>query len=173
MEPQSPRPVPPPEVNGVYRCTGEAETAALAAALAPLLRPGDILALRGDLGAGKTAFARALLNALPHPDGTRGPEEVPSPSFTLVQTYERAAGPVWHIDLYRLERPEDCWELGLEEAFAEAISLIEWPERLGPLLPEHALSVRMEIAEDSRHVRLEGPDPWPARLAEAGLTAAR
>ena len=146
---------------------------ALARALAPQLRPGDVLALEGDLGAGKTAFARALINALPHPDGSYAEEEVPSPTFTLVQTYDRRPGEIWHVDLYRIERPGDALELGLEEAFTEAVCLIEWPERLGPLLPAKALSVRITLRGDERHVRLCGPDPWPERLAGAGLRASQ
>ncbi len=170
--------LPESRPDGLYRVTSEAETRALARALAPLLRPGDVLALEGDLGAGKTAFARALINALPHPDGSYVEEEVPSPTFTLVQTYNRQTynrrpAEVWHVDLYRIERPEDALELGLEEAFSEAICLIEWPERLGPLLPAKALSVRIMLRGDERHVRLSGPDPWPERLAGAGLRASQ
>lgn len=141
----------------------EAATKRLAKALAPLLRPGDVLALGGDLGAGKTSFARALINALPGPE-----EEVPSPTFTLVQLYERGPLEVWHVDLYRLEDPEDALELGLEEAFAEAVTLIEWPERLGPLLPARALKIALTrgAREEERLARLSGPGAWGPRLAE-------
>lgn len=141
----------------------EAATKRLAKALAPLLRPGDVLALGGDLGAGKTSFARALINALPGPE-----EEVPSPTFTLVQLYERGPLEVWHVDLYRLEDPEDALELGLEEAFAEAVTLIEWPERLGPLLPARALKIALMRGahEEERLARLSGPGAWGPRLAE-------
>lgn len=103
-----------------YDLPDEAATAALAQLLAPLLRQGDVLALQGDLGAGKTTFARALINALEGPV-----EEVPSPTFTLVQTYQRGELEIWHFDLYRLEDPEEAWELGIEEAFSEGVSLIE------------------------------------------------
>lgn len=118
-----------------------AATDACARSLQPHLRPGDVIALSGDLGAGKTAFARALIQ------GFLGPEAaVPSPTFTLVQTYETAAGPLWHCDLYRLEDPDEIWELGLDEAFQSAITLIEWPERMGNHLPEKAL--RLAFAYD-------------------------
>src|SRR5579871_3208575 len=105
-------------------------TARLAAGVAPLARIGDVVALHGALGSGKTSFARAFVAAR-----AGRVIEVPSPTFTLVQTYDLPNGPVWHFDLYRLERPDDAIELGIDEAFADAISLIEWPERLGALLP--------------------------------------
>src|ERR1043165_7946856 len=108
----------------------ERATASLAARLAALARPGDVIALNGELGAGKTSFARAFIRA-------RGADEdVPSPTFTLAQAYELPDATVWHFDCYRLRDPEEAWELGIEDAFREGISLIEWPERLGTLLPE-------------------------------------
>src|SRR4051812_29949378 len=101
----------------------EAATAALAGRLAPLAARGDVVALTGALGAGKTSFARGFIAAR-----AGRPIEVPSPTFTLVQTYDLPSGPIWHFDLYRLERPDDAIELGIDEAFADGISLIEWPE---------------------------------------------
>ncbi|MGO1119055.1 tRNA (adenosine(37)-N6)-threonylcarbamoyltransferase complex ATPase subunit type 1 TsaE [Rhodovibrionaceae bacterium A322] len=144
----------------------EDATRQLARHLAPLLRAGDVLALDGDLGAGKTAFSRALINALPGPA-----EEVPSPTFTLVQTYERADLEVWHVDLYRLEEPEEAIELGLEEAFSDALCLVEWPERLGPYLPPTALSLVLThgsqdspATQQARTARLSGGSNWTLRL---------
>lgn len=155
----------------------EAATAALARRLAPLLAAGDVLALAGDLGAGKTSFARALINALPGGPGSAGSEseEVPSPTFTLEQVYERAPAPVWHVDLYRLARPEDAEELGLEEAFAEAIVLIEWPERLAGRLPPDRLEIRLSygVGEDARRAALTGRGAWGPRLAAAGIAGAK
>jgi tRNA threonylcarbamoyladenosine biosynthesis protein TsaE len=145
-----------------------AATDRLGRALARLLRPGDLVALYGDLGAGKTALARALIRALPGPEGA-ATEEVPSPTFTLVQIYERDPAPVWHFDLYRLERAEEVHELGLSEALAEGIALVEWPERLGALLPAAALSVTLSFdgaANGGRRARLAGGGDWPQRLAE-------
>ena len=139
-----------------------AATERLAREIARLARTGDVLALAGPLGVGKTAFVRAFIRAL------GGEEEVPSPTFTLVQLYELGALRLYHFDLYRLERPEEAYELGIEEAFAEGVSLIEWPERLGPLLPPERLDVTLAFAEesDSRRVRLTGHGRWAKRLAE-------
>ena len=164
--------LPQPDRNGVYALASEADTKALARRLAAAARMGDVIALFGDLGAGKTLFARAFINALPGPQGHPVEEEVPSPTFTLVQTYERQPCEVWHFDLYRLEDPEEAWELGLEEAFAEALSLIEWPERLGRILPRSALRVRLSQEGDERRVRFEGDESWRRRLEAIGLRTA-
>lgn len=141
----------------------EAATAALAAKLAPLARRGDVIALQGDLGCGKTAFARAFVNALPG-----APEEVPSPTFTLVQIYPRGDREVWHFDLYRLEDPEEAQELGLEEAMAEGITLIEWPERLGGGLPRGALVLQFSYGATAtaRRIEVRGGPAWDSRLKE-------
>jgi tRNA threonylcarbamoyladenosine biosynthesis protein TsaE len=143
-----------------FELADEAATQALAGRLAPLLRRGDVIALLGDLGAGKSSFVRALLRALGH----RG--EVPSPTFTLVQHYDLALGPVWHFDLYRLAAPEEALELGIEEAFAEALTLIEWPEILGALLPGDRLDIRFAFAdrETARRVELTGHGDWRQRI---------
>ncbi len=142
-----------------------AATAALAGAVAALARPGDVIALAGELGTGKTSFARAFIRA------RGGTDEVPSPTFTLVQEYALPSGVVCHFDLYRLERPADAYELGIEEAFAGAISLVEWPDRLGPLLPPDRLDVRLSFAEraDSRRAELRAGRSWGDRLARARL----
>jgi len=122
-----------------YTTHGEQETAEIAARLAPGLKPGDILCLRGDLGAGKTVFARALVRALAGDPAL----EVPSPTFTLVQTYDTKQGPLWHFDLYRIEEEEEIYELGWEEALAGAITLVEWPERLDSLTPRNRLEIEI------------------------------
>jgi len=139
----------------------ERATAALAADLARLARRGDVLGLSGELGSGKTSFARAFIGA------RLGPNEVPSPTFTLVEIYQSLTGPaLWHFDLYRLERPEDAYELGIEEAFADGIALIEWPERLGPLLPRGQLRVTLALGEGAseRRALIEAPPSWAARI---------
>jgi len=137
-----------------------AATAALAARLAPLAAIGDVLALRGELGTGKTSFARAFIAAR-----AGRALEVPSPTFTLVQTYDLPDGAIWHFDLYRLERPDDAVELGIEEAFALGISLIEWPERLGDLLPRERLDLSLAYATVGRRAVLAAGDGWHDRLA--------
>lgn len=141
---------------------------AFAAALAPYARRGDVVALRGPLGAGKTVFARGFILARARAVGMADDEigEVPSPTFTLVQTYDLPDTPIWHFDLFRLERPEDALELGIEDAFALAISLIEWPERLGSLLPSNRLDLEIVFngESDTRQLRLSGGEGWISRL---------
>ncbi|NRB03505.1 MAG: tRNA (adenosine(37)-N6)-threonylcarbamoyltransferase complex ATPase subunit type 1 TsaE [Rhodobacteraceae bacterium] len=121
----------------------EAVTAALGQCIAPILKPGDTILLEGPVGAGKTHFARSLIQSI-----LVEQEDVPSPSFTLVQTYETTKGPLWHCDLYRLGR-SDVDDLGLDEAFETAICLIEWPDRLEELTPDHALRVRFDTSDAS------------------------
>lgn len=143
----------------------EAATAALAAALAPLLKAGDALLLDGPLGAGKTSFARALIRALAGPD-----TEVPSPSFNLVLTYETPAGPLWHFDLYRVADPRELDELGLDEAMSDGIALVEWPDRLGTSAPSSALTLRLTADPTSptaRRADLLGDDGWSQRLSRS------
>jgi tRNA threonylcarbamoyladenosine biosynthesis protein TsaE len=127
-------------------------TERLAARVAAVLRPGDAILLSGPLGAGKTAFARALLRA-----ATGDPAlDVPSPSFTLLQSYDTRLGPVHHYDLWRLDGPEALAELGWDDA-RDDIVLVEWPDRLGFCTPAEALCLTFELAEgDARNVRVEG-----------------
>jgi len=146
----------------------EAATGRLGAALARLLRVGDVVALSGELGAGKTALARAVLRTLlGDPDA-----EVPSPTFTLVQTYEPSdptRPPVWHCDLYRLEDPDEVEALALDEALTEAALLVEWPDRLGPALPADHLAVTLSFdvaaAPAARRATLTGQGDWAGRMA--------
>jgi tRNA threonylcarbamoyl adenosine modification protein YjeE len=160
---------------------GEGELAALAEALAPRLRPGDFIALHGELGAGKTTFARALIRALlANPD-----EEVPSPTFALVQPYESARFFILHFDFYRLRDPAEAAELGLDDALAQGIAIAEWPERLGEHLPPDRLDIRLGDGDslDKRHITLAGQGSWAPRLdrfaaaerfiAESGWPGAR
>jgi tRNA threonylcarbamoyladenosine biosynthesis protein TsaE len=144
----------------------EADTAALGAALALCVRSGDIIALEGPLGSGKTVFARGFIRALCGENTV-----VPSPTFTLVQIYDAPEFPVWHCDLYRLGDEDDALEIGLEEAFADAVTLIEWPDRLGRWLPNRRLSVAFagEDRDESRRIVLDGDSSWRERIE--GLTA--
>lgn len=143
----------------------EARTASLARALAPDLGPGDVLALSGSIGAGKSAFARALIRARLNAVGLD--EDIPSPTFTLVQTYQADDLEIWHSDLYRLTHPDEAAELGLDEAFTTALCLIEWPDRLGRDLPASALHLTFSdgATDESRRVVLTSQSAhWANRL---------
>jgi tRNA threonylcarbamoyladenosine biosynthesis protein TsaE len=129
----------------------EAATAALGARLAALARPGDCILLEGPIGAGKSHLARSFIRAR-----LGRMEEVPSPTFTLVQVYETGPVEIWHADLYRLTHPDEVWELGLDDAFDRAIVLVEWPDRLGGHLPSQALHLRLETVGDGRMAILSG-----------------
>ncbi|ARC87182.1 tRNA (adenosine(37)-N6)-threonylcarbamoyltransferase complex ATPase subunit type 1 TsaE [Rhodovulum sp. MB263] len=145
----------------------EAMTRALADRLADRLGPGDTLLLDGPIGAGKTAFARALIQAAQARAG-RDPEDVPSPTFTLVQTYEAGEFEIWHADLYRLGHPQEVMELGLDEAFDTALCLIEWPDRLGDLAPPGALRLALAPGgtETLRHASFTAAGSvWADRLS--------
>lgn len=136
----------------------EAATAALGERLGAVARAGDVVALVGDLGAGKSTLARGLIRS------HLGPEtEAPSPTFTLVQTYPGPRFDIWHFDLYRLEDPGEARELGMEEA-VDGLSLIEWPERLGRYLPTVRLEVRLSLEGQGRIARLVDLDDWSTRL---------
>ena len=138
-------------------CFSDAEqTSIYAARLAQHLRSGDVILLSGDVGAGKTHFARSLIQSL-----LAEPEDIPSPTFTLVQTYETAETEIWHADLYRLTSVQEVEELGLIDAFATAICLVEWPDRLGALTPPSALSLGFKPGQspDARSVLATWQDP--------------
>lgn len=133
------------------------ETAALGAVIARLARPGDVIALSGPLGVGKTVFARGFISALGH-EG-----DVPSPSFALVQPYEDLELPVWHVDLYRIEGPDELDELGLDAA-THAVLLVEWPERAGPDAWPDALRLSLDVArDDDRILTAKVPPSWGDR----------
>lgn len=127
----------------------ENETAQLAADLAPSLQKGDVVLLHGTLGTGKTVFARSLIRTLTDSADL----EVPSPTFTLVQTYNADPAPIYHFDLYRLESPDEIFELGWEEALAEGIVIVEWPERLGPYKPRAPLDISISAVENNDNAR--------------------
>jgi len=146
------------------RLNSPEDTAKHARQLARQLRPGDVVLLSGDVGAGKTHFARALIGEL-----LEYPEEIPSPTFTLVQTYESQSSAIWHADLYRLTSTYEIEELGLIEAFHDAICLVEWPDRLGPLAPAEALHLNLASGDDDDRRELTArwtqPD-WASKLSE-------
>ena len=140
----------------------EAATAALAQRMAPCLGPGDVVALSGGLGAGKTSFARALIRALSAVEEAE--REVPSPTFTLVQSYETPAGRIHHFDLYRIQSSDELIEIGWDEALADGIVLVEWPDRAGGLLPAARLDITLEFGAtaDTRRALLCPGAGWMA-----------
>ncbi len=140
---------------------GPLETEELASALKENLQNGDIILLKGEIGAGKSLFARSLIQS-----AMDQVEEVPSPTFTIVQTYETKLGSIWHADLYRLTDQSEIFELGLIDAFVSEIVIVEWPERLGHLEPQDALTVEIIILEnDKREVIFSSNSSmWKVRL---------
>ena len=146
------------ETTGDFCLDDEAATSALGAALAGALRVGVAICLTGPLGAGKSTLARALIRALTTPT-----EDVPSPTFTLVQFYEGASISVAHFDLYRLTSADEAYEIGLDEALEDGAALIEWPERLEGRLPPDRLDIEITIEGDGRRARLTPSGAWEGR----------
>lgn len=153
-----------------FLVTSLAQTETLAGSLAQLLRSGDCVALHGDLGAGKTAFVRALIHAL-----SEEQPDVTSPTFTLMQSYpvqmQGRAQTCWHADLYRLEHSAEVLELGLDERREEGVLLVEWPEIARDLLPANTLHIRISPGEqEDREIELHGEASWQLRLAQLSAT---
>jgi len=137
---------------------GPEETETFGRRLASLLQAGDVVALFGDLGAGKTTLARGLLAGLGH-DG-----EVASPTFPIVIPYDSLRVPVWHVDLYRIEDPAEIEELALDEALQDGALIVEWPERMGSALWPHSLRLALRReGEGARTLTAEVPAAWEAR----------
>ena len=136
-----------------------AATDAAGRALAPYIRAGDVIALSGDLGAGKTSFARGILA------GFGLTEEAPSPSFALVIPYAPpdVRLPIWHVDLYRLDDADEVEQLGLDDALIDSVLIIEWPERMGARLWPNALRLRFEAIDGGRRLTVAAPPSWEAR----------
>lgn len=152
------------DLKGVMKLAGD---------LSVILRTGDVVALSGDLGSGKSHLTRALIRAAAHDQAF----EVPSPTFTLLQPYDallKDGGAIWHYDLYRLEQPEDITELGFEQGLSLAASLIEWPEKMGSFLPENSLVITIKAGktlgqgETSRTYGFFGDEVWQERLSQLG-----
>ena len=137
-------------------------TVSLAECLADLVGPGACVLLSGPIGAGKSHFARAFIR---HRLGYRG--DIPSPTFTLVQSYESTSEEIWHADLYRLTHPDEALELGLDQTFGRAICLIEWPERLGEHAPRDAIRLDFSPVGAGRQVVVHGVDSAIARALKA------
>jgi len=145
------------------RLDDEAATARLGRAIAVALRPGEAVCLSGPLGAGKSTLARALVRTLTRPD-----EDVPSPTFTLVQFYEGPRLNVAHFDLYRLVDPDEAYEIGLDEALEDGAAIIEWPERLANRLPADRLDIEIALEGEGRAARLTPHGAWEGRKLELG-----
>jgi len=144
-----------------FLLANEAATARLGAAVAAALRPGEAVCLSGPLGAGKSVLARALVRALTRPD-----EDVPSPTFTLVQFYEGPRLALAHFDLYRLTSADEAFEIGLDEALEDGAAVIEWPERLEGRLPPHRLDIEIAVEGAARRARVSPAGAWEGRELE-------
>ena len=138
-------------------------TSSLGAAMAAVLAPGDTVLLTGDVGAGKTHLARSIIQARLRAAGLQI-EDVPSPTFTLVQVYEDGTGEIWHTDLYRVSNPDELIELGLDEAFETAIVLVEWPDRLQGYPVDNSVDVFLEASGDGRRASIKADSSFLSRL---------
>lgn len=127
----------------------EQETLDIASQFAKTLKIGDIIALHGTLGVGKTAFTRGIIQSL------TSAKEVPSPTFTLLQTYETPYFDIYHFDMYRLKTPDEAYEIGIEDAFAEGVSFIEWPEKIGSILPKKHIDILFEVKDNIRYITIK------------------
>jgi tRNA threonylcarbamoyladenosine biosynthesis protein TsaE len=144
--------------TGDFRLNTEADTARFGAAVADALRKGEAVCLTGPLGAGKSVLARGLIRKLAPNEG-----DAPSPTYTLVQFYRGERLSVAHFDLFRLERADEAFELGLDEALADGAAVIEWAEKLGRHLPRHRLDIEIEIDGDRRRAHLRPHGVWEDR----------
>ena len=149
----------------IFISENEQQTAEISAALSEISQIGDIWALRGTLGMGKSVFARAFIQHL------TAAEEVPSPTFTLVQMYSAPHFEIYHYDLYRLEKPSDIFELGVEEAFYDGVCLIEWPEKMETLAPRNMWNVLIEADDKGRKITVSSDDENKIQRLEKWLKA--
>lgn len=150
-------------MNKVFKSHSENDTAVIAEKFATIAKAGDIFALRGTLGAGKSVFARAFIKKL------TAVKDAPSPTFTLVQMYPTMAFDIYHYDLYRLESPAELFELNVDEAFYAGVCLVEWPEKMGPLTPRNVWWVDFAVNGDERTITVSSDDEEKLqRLAHVG-----
>lgn len=144
-----------------FELPAEPDLRGFGARLGAYLRAGDTLCLTGELGAGKTTFSRGLIQSLCGAD-----IEVPSPTYTLLQTYDAPNFEIWHFDLYRLKTPSEVWELGMEDAIYDGVTLIEWPEQMGDLIPDGTLNIHITFLGEGRQATLTLTPQWQERLDE-------
>jgi tRNA threonylcarbamoyladenosine biosynthesis protein TsaE len=147
--------------NSSQKCFSQPQdTTEFAQRFAYCLGVGDVILLKGEIGSGKTHFARSIIQHV-----LTLPEDVPSPTFTIVQTYQSPKFDIWHCDLYRLTSPDEAFELGLEDAFETALCLIEWPDRLAGDVPNSALTLNFRSGETEHTIQVVNSSPkWQARL---------
>ena len=152
-----------PKLEKAFKTSNCTETESLAKRLSLLLKCGDLIMLKGELGVGKTAFARALIQELSHKK-----EEVVSPTFTLVQVYDTTTFQIYHYDFYRIQRFEEIEELGFEEAVASGVVLVEWPCRLEDNVPQLRLEIEIKqgVKIDDRDVQFFGDETWAQRIKQ-------
>lgn len=143
-----------------FTCSSEANTKLLAEQFAQIAKSGDIFALYGTLGAGKSTFSRYFIQYLTQAT------EVPSPTFTLVQMYDTSDFVVYHYDMYRLKHPDEAYELGIEESFYNGVNLIEWPEKIIPLLPKNIWKISITTEKNIRYFDVEVFDKDKAERLE-------
>ena len=149
--------------KSIFEKITETDLRRLATKIATQLNPSDTILLHGQIGAGKSVFARTVIQTLcPHE------AEIPSPTFTLIQTYDAEKFTIHHCDLYRLGGPDQCYELGLEDALDADVCLIEWPEKLGTLTPKNALNLSITVDDDThRSITVDYADPrWATILKD-------
>ncbi len=146
-----------------HKLFNEYQAKLFATNLSNILQAGDIIALWGDVGAGKTTLARHLIKNL-----CGDKINVPSPTFSLLQIYDTAKFQIWHMDLYRINAPEDVFELGVEDAFHDCLSLIEWPDKMAGYLPVKRLDmvISVDIKNNHRNIYLQGDENWALRLKD-------
>lgn len=133
-----------------YLSTCEADTIKCAQEFAKKLKGHEIVALDGTLGMGKTVFVRSVIQEL-----SNSQTDVPSPTFTLLQTYDTSKGTIYHFDFYRLKTPEEAYEIGIEDAFTDGICFIEWPEKIGTLLPQNAIHIVFTNLSEGRQIEIK------------------
>ena len=142
----------------------EDDTRSLAEKVASVAEKGDVFALYGTLGAGKSTFSRYFIQYLTQA------KEIPSPTFTLLQTYDAEKFEIYHYDMYRLKQPDEAYELDIEEAFYNGVSLIEWPEKIAPLLPRKLWKISIETKGNERIFTIEASDENKFRKLEEVLS---
>ena len=141
----------------IFTNCGTNQTLFIASLLAQSLKSGDTLLLSGDIGSGKTFFSRGLIQEMMKNQSVPV-DEVPSPTFTIVQSYDGLSPIVWHLDLYRLSHHDELYELGLEDMLEKGICLIEWPSKMGINIPKRSMLISFDLEnfiDEKRSISIE------------------